>query len=323
VLTDARVGELYAEEVADWLAAAGLEVAGIHTEPVGEGSKSLPGALRVLEALSSLELERGGLLVALGGGVIGDLGGFVASIYRRGIPLAQLPTSLLAQVDSCLGGKTAVNLPSGRNLAGTFHQPAFVLAVTSYLETLEPRYFRSGLGEALKYGVLGDPTLVDWISGRRPRRPSDLSPEDRAELVSRCLAAKASVVQADELEAGPRRVLNLGHTLGHALEAVTGYGEALYHGEAVAVGMVTAARLAVARGLAQPGIVERLHQVLTGCGLPVDMPLGVDHDELLQALRQDKKRQQGRAVWVLPTAIGQVAVVDDVTDTELLDAIQP
>jgi 3-dehydroquinate synthase len=260
-------------------------------------------------------------VVSLGGGVVGDLAGFAASIHRRGVSVAHLPTSLLAQVDSCLGGKTAINLPSGRNLAGTFHQPRFVLAAVDLLETLPPRHFRSGLAEAIKCGMLADRPLLDWIGGRRPRRAGDLGAEERVELVTRCLEIKARVVMEDERETGLRRVLNLGHTLGHALESVTGYSEALYHGEAVAIGMVVAARLSEQRGLSPGGTAARLQRLLDLCGLPDSVPIGVEVEALLAAMRQDKKRLQGHAVWVLPRGLGQVTVVEGVTEEEIRTAL--
>jgi 3-dehydroquinate synthase len=244
----------------------------------------------------------------------------------RGIAVAQLPTSLLAQVDSCLGGKTGVDLPHGKNLAGTFHQPAFVLAATDMLDTLPDRQFRAGLAEAIKMAVLHDEQQFDRIAGLAPRTAAALDAAQRAQLVVMSLGLKGAVVAQDATEtggpAGGRQLLNLGHTTAHALERVLGYSEALLHGEAVAIGMVVAARIAEGRELAPAGTAERIAGVLAACGLPDRLPAGVSAAAVLEAMGTDKKRRGGKSVWILPRGIALALAVSDVSDEEVLAALE-
>ncbi len=308
VVTDDGVPAWYAEVVLASLQLAGWSPV-LETVPAGEGSKSLAQAGQLYDACVRAGLRRSSPIVALGGGVVGDLAGFVAATFNRGVPFVQVPTTLLAQIDSSVGGKVALNHPHGKNLIGAFHQPAAVLADTSTLLTLSDREYRAGLGEMVKYGVIMDPDLFETME----RETAGLDTRDLAllgRLVARCCELKAEVVAEDEREApgGRRVILNFGHTVGHAIEAVAGYG-AVLHGEAVAIGMVAAARLAERRGLLPAGDVARLIALLVALRLPTEVP-GMPDDELLDAMTRDKKNQSARLTFVLPTAIGRVETAE-------------
>jgi 3-dehydroquinate synthase len=284
----------------------------------GETSKSLEAAGSVLEELARRKLRRGDLLVALGGGMVGDLAGFVASIYQRGMPLVQAPTSLLAQVDAAVGGKTAVNLAAGKNLAGTFYQPVTVIADTATLQSLPEREFRSGLAEVAKYGFSLDPGLLEQIEGSL-EGISARDPDVLEAIVARCVAIKASIVAADERDVDDRRiVLNYGHTLAHALEALGSYREWL-HGEAVAVGLVFAASLAGELGLLAAEDVERHRSLLVALGLPVTAAF--DPAEIEGAWAMDKK-YRGGVRWVLLKGLGNAFVTTKVGSRELSRALE-
>ena len=307
VVTDDGVPAWYAEVVL-----AGLQLAGwsplLETVPAGEASKSLAQASRLYDACVRAGLRRSSPIVALGGGVVGDLAGFVAATFNRGVPFVQVPTTLLAQIDSSVGGKVALNHPHGKNLIGAFHQPAAVLADPTTLLTLSDREYRAGLGEMAKYGVILDPDLFETMT----REAEALAARDLpllTRLVARCCELKAMVVAEDEREApgGRRIILNFGHTVGHAVEAVAGYGVVL-HGEAVAIGMVAAARLAERRGLLPGGEVARIVALLQALGLPTEVP-ALPTELLLEAMAHDKKNRDDRLMFVLPGAIGRVEAI--------------
>jgi 3-dehydroquinate synthase len=303
---------------------ASLDEVGIrcHTAvvPAGEASKRLEVATTLYERLVAMKADRHAVVVALGGGVVGDLAGFVAATYARGLPLLMLPTSLLAQVDSSVGGKVGVNLPRAKNIVGAFHQPAGVWIDTDTLSSLPERELRCGLAEVVKYGVILDASLfsdlehgADAILRRDPglvRR-----------IVARCCELKAEVVSRDEREeTGLRAVLNFGHTVGHAIEAIAGYGSPFQHGEAVAAGMVAECRLAERMGWIGPDLTDRLVALLERFGLPTRTP-GLDPDRLIHAMGQDKKNQLGKVRFVLPCGLGRIELTDAVTQHDLRDVM--
>jgi 3-dehydroquinate synthase len=287
--------------------------------PDGERFKHLQTVARVYEALIDAKADRAATLVTFGGGVIGDLAGFAAATYLRGIPLVHVPTTLLAQVDSAIGGKVGVNHASGKNLIGAFHQPHAVVVDPSLLSTLPRREFRAGLYEVIKYGMTSSPGLFDRIARDRSAIFAR-EPEVLDAVIAESCRIKASVVEADERESGLRRILNFGHTAGHALEAVTRYRR-YRHGEAVAFGMLVAAELAVSRGALADRDRHALADLITSLGpLP---PVGdVSIRQMFEAMQHDKKVVAGKLHFVLPTAIGATAIVDDVTDKELKKALE-
>ena len=325
LLSDSQVAPLYAEAVAAALRAAcpGLKLA-THVIPAGESHKTLATFTGAIEALAALGASRDATVYALGGGVVGDLAGFAAACWMRGIDCVQLPTTLLSMVDSSVGGKTAVDIPQGKNLVGAFHPPRAVIADTGALRTLPPRELRAGLAEVVKYGALGDPLFFEWLE--RERAPL-LAGDDRAlaEAIARSCGHKAAIVERDPLERGERALLNLGHTFGHAIEAEQGYAgadrDALNHGEAVAVGMVLAARLSAMLGMAPESDTERLRSLLRAYGLPVDVPPGLAPAELLGRMRLDKKNLAGRLRLVLWRGIGKAEVVPDVDEARVLEVL--
>jgi 3-dehydroquinate synthase len=287
--------------------------------PDGERFKQLQTVSRVYEALMNANADRGSTLLTFGGGVIGDLAGFAAATYLRGIPLVHVPTTLLAQVDSAIGGKVGVNHPLGKNMIGAFYQPCAVVVDTSVLATLPRREFRAGLYEVVKYGVTSSAALFD-----RVRRSRDAifakEPDALTAVISESCRIKAEVVSADEREAGPRRILNFGHTAGHALEAVTKYRRCR-HGEAVAYGMLVAAELAASRGaLAKPDQAA-LSDLISSLG-PLPPVADVASSDMLEAMKHDKKVVHGRLHFVLPTAIGATTIVDDVSEKEMKAALK-
>jgi 3-dehydroquinate synthase len=277
--------------------------------PDGERAKTLAVAGRLMDRLAARKMTRQGTVVAFGGGVVGDVAGFAASIYMRGIAVAQVPTTLLAQVDSSIGGKTGVNRGLIKNMVGTFHQPGLVLSDVGILDSLPEREYRSGLYEALKYGVICDPGLFESIESRAPRLLAR-DPDCLEELVARCAAIKAQVVTADEKESDLRRVLNLGHTVGHALEAAAGLRR-LRHGEAVGYGLIAAARIALALDRLGAADAGRIESAVRAFGaLP---PLkGLKLQTVLNALLHDKKVRDGALHFILPLAIGRVEITRDV-----------
>jgi len=320
VVTDETVAALHLGTLAESLAGAGLEPGTAIVVPAGEGSKSFAGLQAVVDGLLSAKRERGDLVVAFGGGVIGDLAGFAAGIVRRGMRTVQMPTTLLSQVDSSVGGKTGINTAHGKNLVGVFHQPSLVLADTGTLATLSPRHLVAGYAEVAKYGLIDDPAFFAWLE-RHGREVVARGPA-LTEAVATSVRAKARVVAADERETtGARALLNLGHTFGHALEAATGYGERLVHGEAVAIGLALAFRFSVRLGLANGQDAERVARHLASVGLPTrlaDVPGDLPDDAALVAMMaQDKKVKRGRLTFVLARGIGESFLADDVPGAEV------
>ena len=318
LLSDSQVAPLYAERVLAALPAR-LQVR-VHTIPAGEQHKTLASAESCFAALAELRASRDACVIALGGGVIGDLGGFVAACWMRGIRFLQLPTTLLAMVDSSVGGKTAVDLPQGKNLVGAFHQPSAVIADTDTLATLPPRELRAGLAEVVKYGAIFDAAFLDWLESNA-QALLDGEAEVLSGAIERSCRFKAEVVARDETEQGERALLNLGHTFGHAIETEQGYG-GLLHGEAVAVGMVLAARLSARLGLAPAADAERLARLLARLGLPTQIPAGLDPAQLLAHMRLDKKNLSGRLRLILWRGAGQALIVPDVDEAAVLGLLR-
>jgi 3-dehydroquinate synthase len=311
VVTDERVAAAQWPRLARGLREGGIEAA-LTTLPAGESSKDFAHLARVLDSVLEKRPERGSTLLALGGGVVGDLTGLAASLLLRGVGFIQAPTTLLAQVDSGVGGKTGINTRHGKNLVGTFHQPRLVLADLDSLQTLPRRELLAGYAETVKYGLIDDAAFFAWLE----THGSDLVTGDvaaRAYAVERSCAAKARIVAADERETGSRALLNLGHTFGHALEAALGYGAALLHGEAVAIGMVLAFEVSVRLGLAPAADAARLRRHFQAVGLPVRPPGHAwDLDRLLALMAQDKKVRDGRITFILARGIGQSFVAREV-----------
>ncbi len=314
VVTDETVAGLHLDTLATGLDDAGIGHRAIVLPP-GERTKDFAHLERLVDALLEARVERDDTIVAFGGGVVGDIAGFAASILRRGVGMVQVPTTLLAQVDSSVGGKTGINTPRGKNLVGSFHQPRLVLADIDLLDTLPSRELLAGYAEVVKYGLIDDPALFTWLE----RHGGELLAGDKAlrrQAVAASCRAKARVVARDEREAGARALLNLGHTFGHALEAAAGYDGRLLHGEAVAVGMVMAFDLSVRLGLCPPGDADRVRRHLAAVGLPVARTAvaGGDADTgvLLEHMKQDKKARDGRPVFVLANGIGRAFLTRDV-----------
>ena len=308
VVSNATIDSLYSDRAVRSLARAGFK---IHRLSIGDGErfKTLRTAESLLAFLIERRVERTDVIVALGGGVVGDLAGFVAATYLRGIRVIQVPTSLLAQIDSSIGGKTGVNHRLGKNLIGAFHQPSLVAIDPEVLGTLPARQVQAGLYEAIKYGVIADRRLFNRIA-RNINKLKKLDPAELEHLIARCCAIKAGVVRSDEQEAGLRKILNFGHTVGHALEAVTHYRRFL-HGEAVGLGMRSASHIAERLGLLSTGDRETIETSINSVGrLPRANTLALDG--IISAMNRDKKVQAGRATFVLPVAIGKVVVRSDV-----------
>ena len=314
IVSDIHVAAAWRETVNVALAASGFEPRW-RVLPAGEGSKSWDVLAGTLDWLLAEEVERGDHVLALGGGVIGDLTGFATAILKRGCGFIQLPTSLLAQVDSSVGGKTAINTAAGKNLVGAFHQPALVLADSDTLATLPQREMRSGYAEVLKYGVLGDADMFDWCAQNGPALVAgDVSLVEQA--VARSVAAKARIVAKDERETtGARALLNLGHTFGHALEVQTGFSSRLLHGEGVALGMVLAARYSARRGLMSKADAGKIALAVADVGLPANLAelgLNADGATLVRHMQHDKKMDSGTLPFILLRGIGQAFMAKDV-----------
>jgi 3-dehydroquinate synthase len=313
IVTDTAVAKAQLPRLARALDAAGLKHSAVIV-PNGESSKSIGRLNDVLEALLEARLERGDIVLALGGGVIGDLAGFAAAVTRRGMDFVQIPTSLLAQVDSSVGGKTGINSPHGKNLIGAFHQPKLVLADLDALATLPPRQFAAGYAEVVKYGLIDDEAFFFWLEEKQPEIFA--GGPARAEAIARACAAKTRFVLADEKETGVRALLNLGHTFGHALEAATGYSDRLLHGEGVAIGMVLAHGFSAKLGLAPSQDTGRVAAHLTRSGLPTrlaDIPGTLPPtDVLMDAIAQDKKVVRGALTFILTRGIGQAFIEKNV-----------
>lgn len=313
IVTDTEVAREQLPRLEQSMREADLEFS-TFVVPHGEKTKSIKHLDTVVEAMLAARLERGDVILALGGGVVGDLTGFAASIIRRGMRFVQLPTSLLAQVDSSVGGKTGINSPHGKNLIGAFHQPSLVLADLDSLETLPQRQFAAGYAEVAKYGLLGDIAFFDWLENNL--REINAGGPARAEAIARSCQAKAHVVLDDELEHGSRALLNLGHTFGHALEAATQYSDRLFHGEGVSLGMCLAHAYSTRLGLAPGQDVGRVEAHLKAAGLPTKLSdIAGDlapTDQLLKHIEQDKKVTRGQLNFVLTRGIGQAFVKKDV-----------
>jgi 3-dehydroquinate synthase len=308
IVTDSNVGPLHGIALE-----AGLRVAGFLPEtltvPAGEASKSMSQADRVCEAMAQAGLDRSSSVFALGGGVVGDLAGFVAAIYYRGIPCVQVPTTVVAQVDSSIGGKTGVNLAAGKNLVGSFHQPALVVADVSTLSTLPPREFHEGFAEIIKHAAIRDPELLGEIA-------------DRTELVARNIRIKASIVAADEFEtSGLRALLNFGHTIGHGIETAAGYGS-LLHGEAISLGLAAAAALSVKHAGLPQSEADRIIKALARHNLPLKLPREISTESILAAVSRDKKFQSGAVRFVLLKKLGEAFVSEKIPISEIRSAIE-
>jgi 3-dehydroquinate synthase len=313
IVTDDNVAALHLDRMTAALAAAGIQSATL-TLPAGEGTKSWAHLAQTVEWLLEQKVERRDVVVAFGGGVIGDLVGFAAAILRRGVRFVQIPTSLLAQVDSSVGGKTGINTSQGKNLVGAFHQPSLVLADIDVLASLPARDFLAGYGEVVKYGLLGDAAFFDWLESAAPSLASD--PMARQRAVRRSVEMKAGIVSRDETEEGERALLNLGHTFCHALEKATGYSDRLLHGEGVAIGCALAFELSMRIGLCAQEDPSRVRAHLRAMGMKVDLadiPGDLPGPEvLLDYMAQDKKVVDGKLRFVLARGIGQAFVADDV-----------
>jgi 3-dehydroquinate synthase len=318
VVADDQVAVLFGAALFASLHGAGLDF-DLLTFPHGEGSKHLATVADLASGLARLGVDRKDALVALGGGVTGDITGFLASVYMRGIPFVQIPTTLLAQVDSSVGGKTGVDIPEGKNLVGTFYQPRAVYIDTPALATLPKAELLNGLAEVIKYGVIRDGEFFAFLEREREAILA-LEPTVTAEMIGRCCAIKAHVVAADEREADLRRILNYGHTIGHAVEAVSGYQ--LPHGLAVSIGMVAVNRLALVMGLLTAVDSARITALLEAYGLPVRIPAGYEIKRIKEYLKTDKKTVGGRFFFVLPREIGRVEISDAVSEAQIEAALQ-
>jgi 3-dehydroquinate synthase len=327
IVTDRTVAKYWLEPTEASLAAAGIPTSRVVVEE-GEISKTYAGLEKVSEALIAAKIERSDLVIALGGGVVGDLAGFAAAILRRGVDFVQVPTSLLAQVDSSVGGKTGINSPQGKNLLGAFHQPVLVIADTAVLDTLSPRQFRAGYAEVAKYGVLGDEAFFAWLE----KNHSDIfkGGSAREHAIATSCRAKAGVVSRDERETGERALLNLGHTFGHALEAATGFSDRLFHGEGVSIGMTLAAQFSAKLGMIGEADAARVERHLIEAGLPTRLQdiAGfaqeglADADALMALMAQDKKVKRGKLTFILLEAVGRAVIAKDVEPAPVRDFLK-
>ena len=319
IISHPSIERLYGVKLSAALKKAGYTVK-ILNVPEGEKSKSAVCALRLLKQISAYDVDKKIFIVALGGGVVGDLAGFVAAIYKRGVPYIQVPTTLLAQIDSSIGGKTAIDLETGKNMVGAFYQPKLVFADTKVLKTLDKRQIRNGLAEAIKYGIIGDPKLFSYIEANHKKF---LKGEVKALnfIVRRCAKIKAGIVSKDEKETkGLRTVLNFGHTVGHAVEAAGRYDQ-YHHGESIGLGMRVAARISVGMGLLAASQEFRINQLISSVGLPEKIT-GVRLAKILSLMRHDKKFTAGHNRFVLAKKIGQAVIVRDVPANIITQAIQ-
>ncbi|MBR0804546.1 3-dehydroquinate synthase [Bradyrhizobium japonicum] len=327
IVTDRTVAKHWLEPTEASLASAGIPTSRIVVEE-GEISKTYAGLEKVSEALIAAKIERNDLVIALGGGVVGDLAGFAAAILRRGVDFVQVPTSLLAQVDSSVGGKTGINSPQGKNLLGAFHQPVLVIADTAVLDTLSPRQFRAGYAEVAKYGVLGDEAFFTWLE----KNHSDIfkGGSAREHAIATSCRAKAGIVSRDERETGERALLNLGHTFGHALEAATGFSDRLFHGEGVSIGMTLAAQFSAKLGMIGEADAARVERHLIEAGLPTRLQdiAGfaqeglADADALMALMAQDKKVKRGKLTFILLEAVGRAVIAKDVEPAPVRDFLK-
>lgn len=318
IVTDSNVNRLYGQTVLDAMSQAGLK-ASLLEIPAGESSKNMATVMEISGKLLALGADRGTLLVALGGGVIGDLTGFIASVYMRSVPYIQIPTTLIGQVDSAIGGKTAVDLPQGKNLLGTFYQPRAVFVDLNFLDTLPDKEFNNGLAEMIKYGVIEDEKLFKTLEENMDAvksRDSVLL----LKMIETCCRIKKSIVEIDEREQGLRRILNFGHTLGHAFETVSNYE--LSHGEGVALGMVAAARLSVKKHYLPESDLTRLERVIAQAGLTVRIRAALDPKDILESLKMDKKKKDDQVQFVLVKKIGMPFVSGSVGEQLINDVLE-
>ena len=315
LISNPTVYDLYGKTVSESLKASGYELIEVLL-PDGEEYKSLASTEKIYEALLKAKLDRKSALIALGGGVIGDITGFAASTYMRGIDFIQIPTTLLAQVDSSVGGKTGVNHPLGKNMIGAFWQPRLVWIDTATLETLPRREFLSGLGEVIKYGVIWDEDFFAYLECNRDKILR-LDKEALTHIIRRSCEIKAEVVSKDERESGLRAILNYGHTIGHAIETITGYKKYL-HGEAVAIGMYMEARLSQQLGLIENKAVARIKALIDSYELPSEMPEGIKINDLMEKMQIDKKTVGGKLHFVLPEKIGSVIIHSGIGSEDII-----
>jgi 3-dehydroquinate synthase len=313
VISDEHVAGLYGDKLMQSLASAGIQ-AELITFPRGEANKNLQTMADLASELAKRGFDRSDGLIALGGGVTGDITGFLASMYMRGIPFVQIPTTLLAQVDSSVGGKTGVDIPEGKNLVGAFYQPEAVYIDTDVLQTLPVEELRGGLAEVIKYGVIQDRDFFDFLKGNREAIFA-LDQEIITRLIARCCEIKARVVERDEREGGLRRILNFGHTIGHAVEAASSF--TIIHGLAVGIGMVAAADLAVKTGCLGLEDADAIRGLIKSYGLPTSIPAALDRTAIRQYLLADKKTVGGRVFYVLPEVIGKVIITDQVRSEDV------
>jgi 3-dehydroquinate synthase len=321
IVTDENVARAHLATLERALAAKGIRSTAIIMPP-GEATKGFKHLAELCDRLLVAGIERRDRIIAFGGGVTGDLAGFAAAILRRGVDFIQIPTTLLSQVDSSVGGKTGINSSYGKNLIGAFHQPLAVITDIGLLETLPRRELAAGYAEVAKYGLLGDAGFFTWLEGAAPLIMRG-DPQARIHAIRKSCAAKAAIVAEDETETGVRALLNLGHTFGHALESATGYSQRLLHGEGVAIGMVQAFRFSERQKLCPPGTAERVAKHLKGVGLPIhasEIPGELPPPAtLLDIMRQDKKAQGGRLTFILARGIGDTFIAKDVADGDVLD----
>lgn len=318
MITNPTLHRLYGAAVKKGLREAGYQVV-VGEVPDGEEYKALSQAERLYDLAFTREMDRRCPVLALGGGVMGDLAGFVAATYLRGVPFIQVPTTLLAQVDSSVGGKVAVNHPAGKNIIGAFYQPVAVFTDLNTLVTLDPREIRGGLAEVIKYGVIADGEFFAWLEDNLDRVLA-VDMKAMEYIVEKSCRIKAAVVQADETEQGMRAILNFGHTVGHAVEALTGY-KVYRHGEAVAIGMAVAAKLAVNTGMMDNAGAVRIESLLARAGLPTAVPGELDNEQILALLRRDKKVIAGSLTFVLPVGVGSVEIIKDVREEDIIRAM--
>jgi 3-dehydroquinate synthase len=318
IVTSGPVWNLYGKIVRHSLEASGFDVS-VMLVSDNEEAKSFQTLATILDRLLESEFERSSVIIALGGGVVGDVSGFAAAIFMRGLRHVQVPTTLLAQVDSSIGGKTGVNHPKAKNLVGAFHQPSLVWVDTSTLSTLPERQMRSGLAEIIKYSVIADPVLFKLLT-ESVDSFSTISRDALIEIVSRCCSIKARIVEEDEREHGVRSILNYGHSIGHALETLTGYAH-YTHGEAVAIGMMAAARISFEIGATDQDMVQSQEDLIKRAELPTAISQPIDSIEIVRQLRKDKKRADDRMRWVLPRRLGEVFLTEDVPSDIVLKVL--
>lgn len=319
LVSNPEIFDYYGQTVQKSLLQAGFSVS-IHLIPAGESYKTLDSIAQIYDTALENRLERSSTLVALGGGVVGDMTGFAAATWLRGVHFVQVPTTLLAMVDAAIGGKTGVNHPEGKNLIGAFYQPRLVYIDPLVLKTLPDREFRAGMAEVIKYGVIWDKDLFEDLEATAELSSLTALPDRRLEtIITRSCQAKVDVVSQDEKEAGVRAILNYGHTLGHAVESLTGYSP-INHGEAVGIGMVAAGKIAVKMGLWSQIDCDRSTVLIQKAALPTEIPSELKLEAILKTLQTDKKVKAGKVRFILPTAIGEVVIRDDVTE-EILRSV--